>query len=122
MIENRNKRKIGIKYENIAANYLIGHGYNILEKNYRNRCGEIDILAEKDEVLIIVEVKFRKSTVYGDPLDAVDLRKQRRICRTTLYYYMEHGYGMDKPCRFDVIAIYGNDTIKHIEGAFEYQG
>lgn len=53
---------------------------------------------------------------------AVDVRKQRRICKTALYYFVKHGYGMDTACRFDVIAIYGDNSIRHIENAFEFQG
>ena len=53
---------------------------------------------------------------------AVDVRKQRRICKTALYYLAKHGYGMDTSCRFDVIAIYGDNSIRHIENAFEFQG
>lgn len=104
----------------MAAEYLKSKGYRILERNYRNRCGELDIIAEQDDAIIVVEVKFRKSGVYGDPLEAVNRNKQRRICRAALYYYVECGLAMDVPCRFDVIAIYGDNTIRHIENAFEF--
>lgn len=120
-MEQRNKRQVGTAYETIAADYLKKKGYQIIERNYRNRMGEIDILAENDGVLVVVEVKYRKNGTCGDPLEAVNRQKQRRICKTTLYYFMMHGYGMEKPCRFDVIGIYGDGTIKHIENAFEFQ-
>ncbi len=118
-----NRRKIGSGYEEIAANYLAEKGYTILDKNHRNKCGEIDIIASsKEGLLVICEVKYRSAKGCGDPLEAVDYRKQRRISRAALYYYMKQGYSLDTPCRFDVIAIYGDGTIKHIENAFEYRG
>ena len=124
MEDGYNKRKIGSTYEDMAAAYLEEHGYKILERNFHaGRYGELDILAEsEDGTLIVCECKFRSGNKYGDPLAAVDRRKQRQICKTTMYYYMRHGYGMEHPCRFDVIGIYGDGTIKHIENAFDFQG
>lgn len=117
----KNKRLAGARYEETAAQYLSEEGYLILNRNYRNRYGEIDIVAKKEAVYIIVEVKYRGSCRCGDALEAVDKRKQRRICRTAMHYYREHGYGMDTPCRFDVIGIYEDGSISHIEDAFEFQ-
>lgn len=118
----KNNRRTGAGYEETAAQYLSGKGYLILNRNYRNRYGEIDIVAKKDETFIIVEVKYRGSRRCGGALEAVDKRKQRRICRMTMHYYREHGCGMDTPCRFDVIGIYEDGRISHIEDAFEFQG
>ncbi|MSS63991.1 YraN family protein [Velocimicrobium porci] len=116
-----NKRKIGTKYEEIAVCYLISKGYKIIERNYRNLYGEIDILAKKDSTLLFFEVKFRSDGSYGDPLEAVNHWKQKRISKAALYYYAKNGYAKNLPCRFDVIAIYGDGTINHIENAFEFQ-
>ncbi len=118
-----NKRQIGSKYEELAAVYLTEHGYKIIEKNFHaGRYGELDLIAEdKDGTLVICECKYRSENAYGDPLMAVDKRKQRQICRTTLFYFGRHGYGMEHPCRFDVIAVYGNERILHIKNAFEFQ-
>lgn len=117
-----NKRQIGSFYEECAVQYLVGKNYQILERNFHaGRSGEIDIIARDESgLLVIVECKYRLDESHGDPLLAVNYRKQRQICRTTLYYYVRHGYGMDYPCRFDVIALYGNGEIKHIENAFEF--
>lgn len=117
-----NKRQVGNIYEQKAVEYLEEHGYSVLERNYQNQQGEIDIIAKKDGVLVAVEVKFREGKAYGDPLEAVNVRKQRRICRAMLSYYMVRSYEMDTSCRFDVIGIYGDGTIKHVENAFEYLG
>lgn len=116
-----NKRTIGTFYEEQAAAYLCEQGYRVIESNYRNRYGEIDlILRDSRGLLVMTEVKYRSSSCCGDPLEAVDSRKQKRICRTALGYYKEHGYSWDTPCRFDVIGIYGNGQIRHIENAFFY--
>lgn len=100
-------------------------GYIILEKNYRNKFGEIDIIAyheteEKLCSLVYVEIKYRKGTGYGDPLEAVDYRKQGRISRAASYHYAQNGTSKGLGCRFDVIAIYGDGHVTHIENAFDY--
>lgn len=80
------------------------------------------VAKDKNGTLVICECKYRSGTSYGDPLTAVDAKKQRQICRTTLHYCMMHGYSTQNPIRFDVIAIYGDETIRHIENAFEFRG
>ncbi|MDE6852241.1 MAG: YraN family protein [Lachnospiraceae bacterium] len=116
----KNKREIGSRYEQKAVSFLKQNGYRILETNYRNRYGEIDIIASKESCLIFVEVKYRASHQYGDPLEAVDQWKQGRISRSALYYCSKRPDGMEIPCRFDVIALDGDHQIRHIENAFEY--
>lgn len=120
-VVNRNKRSAGKEKEDLAASYLQKQGYRICERNFRTRFGEIDLIAEKDSALVFVEVKYRSSDAYGDPLAAVDLRKQRRICRTGLAYYAANGYREEVPCRFDVIAVYGDGRVEQVENAFEFR-
>ena len=72
-----NKRQTGSEYEGLAAKWLEGHGYQIVERNYRCRQGEIDLIAEKDGYLVFVEVKYRRSSEAGDPAEAVDYWKQK---------------------------------------------
>lgn len=117
----KNKRKTGAYFEQKAAEYLAGQGYRILERNHKNRGGEIDIIARDKEMLVFTEVKFRANVCCGDPLEAVDQKKQRRICTAAVYYYKKHGYGMTQPCRFDVIAFYGDGLVRHIQNAFEFR-
>ena len=62
--------------EDLALRYLIKHGYRLVERNYRTRRGEIDLIVRKEEALVFVEVKLRSSTSFGDPLEAVTPRKQ----------------------------------------------
>ena len=112
-----NKRQIGSDYEQKAMQYLQDCGYRILEKNYRNRSGEIDIIATKGGNLIFVEVKYRTTSMYGHPLEAVNWRKQKQIRKVAQFYLMCHGQSEWTPCRFDVIAFEG-EKITHIENAF----
>ena len=111
-----NRRKTGQEYENVAAEYLRAQNYQILEKNYRIRSGEIDLIARDGAYLVFVEVKYRKNASSGDPLEAVDFRKQKKIIQVARYYLYEKRY-IDIPCRFDVIGICG-DSICHIKNAF----
>ncbi len=119
-MKRENKREIGHRFEQKAVELLEQKGYQILKTNYQNRYGEIDIIASRDEMLIFAEVKYRSSRQYGDPLEAVDRRKQNRICRSALYYCAKYLGSSEIPCRFDVIAIYGNEKMLHIENAFEF--
>ncbi|MBO5487976.1 MAG: YraN family protein [Eubacterium sp.] len=116
-----NTRQTGAKYEEMAADYLMGKGYEILERNYRNRFGEIDIIAQKEQCIIFIEVKYRSSNRSGSPLEAVDERKQHQLSRVAYFYCGTKAQGEDTPCRFDVIAIDLEGQIQHIENAFDFQ-
>lgn len=117
-----NKRRLGAEYERMAAGYLTGQGYRIVEQNYRNRFGEIDLIAkDTDGTLVYCEIKYRSCAGAGDPLEAVDRKKQRRISRTAEYHYAYEGFEAGLPCRFDVIGIYGDGSLRHIKNAFEFK-
>lgn len=115
-----NKRKLGTEYEDRAEEYLKQQGFIILERNFHSRSGEIDIVAKEDEYLVFIEVKYRRNNSSGSPLEAVNANKQKRICRTAFYYCFKHGYGERMPCRFDVIAIEGEEIL-HIRNAFDFR-
>lgn len=115
-----NKRKTGREKEELAEEYLRQQGYEILDMNFYGRFGEIDIIARDGETLMFAEVKYRKSERFGNSLEAVDTRKQKKICQTALYYLARHHISDSVPCRFDVIGITGED-ITHIKNAFEFQ-
>ncbi len=116
-----NKRRVGGEYEEQAAEFLIGQGYRILEKNYRGPRGEIDLVTREGKYLVFVEVKYRGSRRTGDALGAVDARKQRRISRAALYYRMQKRISEDTPCRFDVVGIDG-EKITLVRNAFDFCG
>lgn len=112
-----NKRATGGRYEQMAAAFLQEKGYQILERNYRDRYGEIDLIARDGRYLVFVEVKYRASSANGYPEEAVDARKQARIRHAASYYLYSRHYPEDTPCRFDVVAILGSE-VRLISDAF----
>jgi putative endonuclease len=110
---------LGEKGENLAENYLIRKGYLILERNWKNRHEEIDIIARLDSWLVIVEVKSRSSKAFGMPYDNIGIRKQRLLVNAAEAYIIKHNSNLET--RFDVVSIIRTATgheIQHIEGAF----
>lgn len=114
-----NTRKVGAAYEKKAGLFLEGQGLVVLQYNFRSRSGEIDIVAKDRETTVFVEVKYRRDAGKGQPEEAVDYRKQGRICRAADYYRMYHKMGDFSPVRFDVVAICGEE-IRWYPNAFEY--
>lgn len=114
--ENKQKGDMG---EQIARMHLEKHGYHILETNYRTKTGEIDIIAEKDNIIVFVEVKYRANDKFGRPCEAVGDRKKRKIINTAKLYAQR--ISNDETCfRFDVIELSGAGfiSLNHIENAF----
>jgi putative endonuclease len=106
--------------EDLALRYLIKHGYRLVERNYRTRRGEIDLILRNEGTLVFVEVKLRRGTGFGDPLEAVTPRKQ-----ATLRYLAERYLADREPdfdtVRFDVVGILASREglrIDHVEDAF----
>jgi putative endonuclease len=97
---------------------LIAKGYSILESNYRKKWGELDIVAKKGNVLVFVEVKFRKTERFGFAEQFVDNNKQRKLIKTAKAYMFEKGINPENTVyRFDVIGITGL-KVNHIKNAF----
>lgn len=119
MIKENNKRRLGAKVEQAVKQYLVAHGFEILEMNYRCRQGEIDIIAREQEYYVFIEVKYRNSTKYGLPQEAVGTSKQRRICKAAQYYLYSHNLNEFTPVRFDVAAVLVN-KITYYKNAFKY--
>lgn len=110
----------GTRGEDIAVDYLNRKGYRILTRNFRFGRGEIDIIAEDQDVLVFIEVKSRSSDAYGEPEDSITIRKRKQLRKVALGYLFVHAIE-GKPCRFDVVAISfegGSYTLRHIENAF----
>ena len=111
--------ELGKLGEDLAVNYLIDNGYQILERNWRSGHKEIDIIALNDDLLVIVEVKTRKSDEFGDPDIAVGKLKQQMLIRAADAYVRYKNLDVD--VRFDIISIVisdGEPEIEHIEDAF----
>ena len=113
-----NKRTIGAQGEEMACHYLEQANYKILERNFRSKSGEIDIIAldlEKDYI-VFIEVKYRKNKAYGYPRESVNYYKQRNITKVASYYLLRKN-AFHKNCRFDVVEILG-ENIELIQNAF----
>jgi len=105
--------------ESIAARYLLEQGYVILHRDYRYKRAEIDLIAEKDDLLVFIEVKTRSSDKFGYPEEAVNRRKERMLLNAAEVYI--HQQKWRKDVRFDIIAItlaLPTPLIHHIEDAF----
>jgi putative endonuclease len=98
------RQRLGSLGEQVACDELCRRGYVIVERRYRTRLGEIDVVERDGEVTVFVEVKTRDGTAFGDGADAVTPWKQRRVWRMALDYVARHGLH-DRPCRFDVVAV-----------------
>ncbi|MEF9953071.1 MAG: YraN family protein [Clostridium sp.] len=116
MLTNQQK---GYQGELKSKLFLEGIGYYILETNYRNRHGEIDIICEYNNKIIFVEVKLRSTTRFGSPAEAVNTNKISKI-KTLAFEYLRSQNLLDYAVRFDVIEVYRLESfrINHIENAF----
>ena len=113
-----NNRVKGSSYEQQAASFFENMGCEILERNYRRKTGEIDLIVRDKNVYVFVEVKYRKNLRKGYPEAAVAPEKQRRIFRTAQWYLAEHRLpAQGTACRFDVISIL-DGKLRHIRNAF----
>ena len=118
MNKTANKKK-GDWGEKVAAAYLIEKGYSILKKQWHYARYEIDLIAQKDNYIVFVEVKTRFSKEFGEPWTAVNYSKQRKICRSADYYL--RCFRVDAEPRFDIVSIVhaeGTTAIMHLEQAF----
>jgi putative endonuclease len=109
----------GIAGEQQACEFLKTKGYTIVDRNFRSRFGEVDIIARLGEDLVFAEVKTRNSRAFGRPSESVGWKKQQRIRKTALYYLMLHP-SAEANIRFDVVEV-EKTGITHIENAFGIQ-
>ncbi|MCR5251457.1 MAG: YraN family protein [Lachnospiraceae bacterium] len=116
-----NKRAMGSEMEKRARRYLEKQGVWILVTNYSCRKGEVDLIGKLEDTLIFFEVKARSTDQSGTAAEAVDERKQKKICLVADYYRMQHLNLAQLQVRFDVLAFDGEETT-WIKDAFPYQG
>ena len=115
-----NNRATGERGEKLARRFLEDRGYAIVDQNYRTRRGELDLIVSKDGTLVIVEVKLRRGTGFGEPLEAVTPRKQQAIRSMAEEYLLEKAPDF-QTLRFDAIGILllaGKPRITHVQDAF----
>ena len=111
--------ELGKKGEQLAVDFLLENGYEIIERNYRFDKAEVDIIAQKKDILAIIEVKTRSTTNFGDPQDFVKPKQIQRLVKAVDEYVTVNG--LDVEVRFDIIAIVKTGKrfeIEHLENAF----
>lgn len=118
------RRELGDMGEAVAARYLSEKGLTVIERNWRTRDGEIDIVAKDGETLCFIEVRTKLSNLRGHPLATVTGPKQRKIAVLAQRYLQENGME-DQPVRFDVVGVRLDGEVykvSYIPGAFEARG
>ncbi|WP_419600089.1 YraN family protein [Thiolapillus sp.] len=110
----------GVQAENRAEKFLAGKGLTTIARNYRCKSGEIDLIMEDGATLVMVEVRYRKNAAFGSALESVTPRKQARIIAAASHYLVKHP--IDRPVRFDVVAISGDNTLNWVQNAFQTTG
>lgn len=100
-----------------ALNYLTDQGLKCVARNFRTRAGEIDLVMLDGAELVFVEVRRRADARFGDGFESVNATKRRRLVAAALRYLQIHA--PDRPCRFDVVALDGRDSVRWLRNAFE---
>lgn len=108
-------KSLGKEGEKKACRYLRLHGWKILETNFKNPFGEIDIIAKKKDIIAFIEVKTRLTDIFGTPSQAVNRQRQQRYIMGAKYYFANRE--IDCTVRFDIIEIF-RGQLNHIENAF----
>ena len=114
------KKELGDRGEDIAAKYLQQQGYRIVQRNYRSRYGEVDIICAQQGILVFVEVKTRTSNAFGFPEESITPTKQAHIRKVALDYLDGYSQAFTE-IRFDVVGILlegGEPRINHLVAAF----
>ena len=105
--------------ETRAWHYLQARGLQLLQRNYRSKRGEIDLVMQDADSLVFVEVRYRRQTQFGSALESVDRRKQARLVACARHYMQAYPEVASQPCRFDVVSINGSPgTIEWVRNAF----
>lgn len=117
----RANKAVGAYGERVALLYLLEQGMLLLERNWRGKAGEIDIILRDGDSLVFCEVKTRRSEIFGQPIEAIVPGKVERIRRVATQWLVEHEV-LASPIRFDVLSVRpqstGAATVEHLRGAF----
>ncbi|MCL9781482.1 YraN family protein [Vibrio sp. S4M6] len=114
-----NRKNIGSKYEATAQKYLVQHGLHFIEKNFSVKCGEIDLIMREGDIIVFVEVKYRKTQQFGHAAESVTRNKMRKLVNSANLWLNKHNLSPHSTdFRFDVVAIHQNgDHIEWIKNA-----
>ena len=104
--------------EQRACQFLQRQGLRLLERNWRCRLGELDLIMRDDDHLVFVEVRYRSHAAWGGALESVDARKQARLIRAAEQFLQQHPALARLACRFDVVALDGEQPPDWLQGAF----
>ncbi|MFN0116842.1 MAG: YraN family protein [Elusimicrobiota bacterium] len=110
------RQRLGKEGETKALEFLENKGFKLIEKNYRCREGEVDLICQDKNTIVFVEVKNRTSETYGLPQEAVTLNKKRKMIKAALTFLQEKNM-WDQSVRFDVVSV-GSEKLTHFRGAF----
>ena len=117
------RQSLGKRGEDLACEELEKRGYVIVDRRFRTRCGELDIVARDGGVLVFVEVKARSGSDFGTPFESVTWKKRQRLSQMAAsYLFVKRLAGA--ACRFDVVAIFeqrGTRTVELLKGAFDME-
>lgn len=113
---------LGQAAETLACDYLQRNGLKLVQRNYRCRRGELDLVMQQGEVVVFVEVRFRSPSAYADGIASVDRHKQEKLLAAAQHYLQQHPDAARRPCRFDVVAVTperGENRVEWITNAIE---
>ena len=109
----------GKQAEDLACRYLQDRGLQLLQRNYRSKRGEIDLILQDSDSLVFVEVRYRRQPGFGSAAESVDARKQSKLVDCARHFLQSHANTANQPCRFDVISVNGtSNSIDWIQNAF----
>ncbi|MEO6697652.1 MAG: YraN family protein [Gammaproteobacteria bacterium] len=111
----------GQQAEDLACRYLQAQGWQLLERNYRCKRGELDLIMRHKDSIVFVEVRYRNTLRFGGGVESVDRHKQSKLIACAQHYLQHHKLGAS-PCRFDVVALLaceGQDKVEWIKDAFQ---
>lgn len=111
---------VGKKVEKLVSSYLEQRGLKLITSNYRCKFGEVDLIMSDEDVLVFIEVRYRKKSDYGDGVATVDRFKRNKIKKAAVHYLQKNDLYDEVPCRFDVVSVSGGlqKKISWIKDAF----
>ena len=116
MAKKGHTRALGEQLETVALRYLETRGLILICRNFQCKLGEIDLVMREAQMLVFVEVRYRRSERFGSAVETVDRHKQRKLVRTAQLYLNMQCFSQCKPCRFDILGI----TVNGVTQAYRY--
>ncbi|MFI8480070.1 YraN family protein [Pseudomonas sp. NPDC078700] len=105
MIDRSSSQSSGNAAEAMARKHLEQHGLHLIAKNWRCRCGELDLVMLDTDTVVFVEVRYRHHNAWGGATESVDTRKRKKLTQAAMTFLQQESRWNQHPCRFDVVAI-----------------